>query len=304
MSDDAGAPVTRRRSTAWTRFRADRAAVVGASVVVLLVLVALTAPWIAPYPAFAGSDLTLASPSGSHLLGTDHLGRDVLSQLIWGSRASILFGVMVGVVALVLGTVLGAVAGYFGGLVDSLVSRLLEIVSVYPSLLLLVVFSALFGPDLVTLALVAGAVSWPAVARVVRAQVQATRNEPFVTASRAAGVGEWGTLFRHVIPNCMAPVIAQATLLVGFAVILEAGLGFLGLGDPDVTSWGQVMRDGQNYLSSAPWIATSAGAAIFLLVVALNMCGDGINAAIGGRGDVRRRPRRRKTVDVITGEVR
>jgi peptide/nickel transport system permease protein len=284
---------TRDARDAARRFAADPGAVVGAVVVVVLVLVALLAPVLAPFGPFEQTDELLSAPSPQHPFGTDHLGRDVLSGVIWGSQASILFGFSVAAIALAAGLLVGGFSGYFGGWVDAVLSRFLEMVAVFPNLLVLVVFSALFGPGLASLALIAGLVSWPANARITRSQARALRTEPFVLSARSAGVGELRILFRNVLPNGIAPVVANSTLLVGSAVILEAALGFLGLGDPDVISWGQILRNGQNYLTSAPWVVGASGGAIFLLVLALNLAGDGINAMLSVRGAPRRRLRSR-----------
>lgn len=273
----------RQLSATWRRYYVQPLPRVAFFVILAIIVVALAAPVIAPYGAnYESSDL-LGSPSWQHLLGTDNLGRDVFSRVIWGTQISLLFGIAVAGISLVVGVVVGAIAGYFGGWLDDLLSRIIEIFIMIPGLFLLIVIGALVGHGLLIIMVAAGLTLWPSNARIARAQALALRHEPYVEAAWAGGVKQWRILFGHVLPNGMYPVIANSTLQIATAIILEASLSFLGVGDPNVTSWGQVLKSGQSYLNTAPWITVAPGVAIFVLVFAFNVCGDGLNRALNPR---------------------
>ncbi|MEJ2539043.1 MAG: ABC transporter permease [Gemmatimonadota bacterium] len=252
------------------------------------VLLALLAPALAPFDPMAPGDLgrdVLLSPGGEHLLGTDQLGRDVWSRLLFGARVSLSIAVAAVTLSVGLGVLLGGAAGYLGGWVDTLVMRTVDVILAIPRLVLLVAVIALLRPSPGAIVLLLAATQWPAPARLVRAEILSLRERDFVEAARALGFSRWRILFRHLIPNALAPVLVAATLGVGHTVILEAGLSFLGLGVP--LSWGSLLRDGQQRIfAGAWWLAVFPGLAIAWVTVAFNLLGDGLRDAL----DPRQRP--------------
>jgi peptide/nickel transport system permease protein len=282
---DVSVPVTPRWGFGGFlfQFANERMAVVGVAVAGLMLLLALLAPVVAPYGPFEQSQDLLKPPSAQHWLGTDNLGRDVLSQLIWGARVSFLFGVVAAGVALLVGIALGSIPGYYGGIIDDIFSRFFEIFLMIPSLFLIILVVAMFGSNIYFMMLVAGLTSWPANAKITRAQVMSLKHQGYVLAARSAGSGSLSILARHIIPNGIYPVVANSTLQIASAVILEASLSFLGLGDPNQMSWGQVLKNGQSYITTGWWIAAFSGLSIFGLVFSFNLIGDGINYALNPR---------------------
>lgn len=276
--------------SASAAFSRNRLAVVGAVLVLLLYLLALVAPLLAPFdPLRPGvlPDERMVAPSAVHLMGTDQAARDVLSRLLHGARISLGIGTLAVAISVTLGTVLGAVAGYLGGWVDTALMRFVDMVIAFPRLVLLVTIVALFEPSVTLIVLVLGLTLWPGTARVVRAEVLSVRERPFVEAARALGYSRRRILFRHVVPNVLAPVIVAATLGIGDTIVLEAGLSFLGIGvQPPTPSWGTMVADGRNNLLGAWWLSTFPGLAIVLTVLAFNLVGDGLRDA----SDPRLRP--------------
>jgi peptide/nickel transport system permease protein len=270
----------------WRQFRRERMAVLGLGLIGLAVIIALTAP-LAPYRPSAQSTDILMGPSRAHWLGTDDLGRDIFSRILWGSRASVLFGVVVAGISLIVGVLLGSLAGYFGGWIDDALSRFFEVFIMIPSLFLIILIVAIFGANLGLIMVVAGLTIWPTNAKLTRAQVLTLKHEGYVDAARAAGAGHAQLLVGHILPNGLYPVIANSALQMAAAIMLEASLSFLGLGDPNIVSWGQILKSGQNYLVLAPWISVFSGIAIFLAVLAFNLVGDGVNFALNPRLRVR-----------------
>jgi peptide/nickel transport system permease protein len=245
------------------------------------VAIALAAPWIAPRDPNAQFLLGRLKAPGSelrgftYLLGTDEVGRDLLSRVIWGARISLLVATFSVAISLTLGTALGMIAGFRRGWVEIVIMRAVDIVLSIPALLLAIITVAVVGPGLWTLVLVLGLTRWPRYARVAYGQTLAVMNMPFVRASRAYGTGPVRLLARHVLPNILGPVIVVATLEFGLMVLSEAGLSFLGLGVvPPTPSWGGIMSTGRNYLTTAWWIATCPGVCLFLLILSVNMIGD------------------------------
>jgi peptide/nickel transport system permease protein len=216
-------------------------------------------------------------------MGTDNLGRDLLSQVLWGSRVSILFGIVVACGSALFGIVMGAIPGYCGGLVDDLCSRLFELFLAVPALFIIIVVVSLFGANILLTMIVVAATVWPGTAKIMRAQVLSLKRRDFVTASMAVGASHWWIVRRHVVPNGLNPVIANSTLQIGTAIVLEAGLSFLGLGDPNLVSWGKMLRGAQTYYFNAWWMAAFPGAAIFLTVFGFNLVGDLVNQALSPR---------------------
>ena len=288
MPPKAGKESTRRSEFlhAWQRFRANRMSLVGLTLIVLLVLIAIFAPLIAPYDPiediFRG--VRGVGPSWEHPFGYDHLGRDLLSRIIFGSRVALLVGLVATGISVLIGIVIGAVAGYFGGWMDTLLSRLIDTLMAFPIIALLVVLAAVLGPSLVTTIVVIGFTGWARFARVVRADVMSLKQQYFVTAARAVGVRDWRIIWRHLLPNVMGPVIVLASLGIGGIIILESALSFLGLGiRPPNPSWGGTLADGRAFILRYPHIAFFPGLMIVITVLAFNFLGDGLRDAFDPR---------------------
>ena len=274
-------------SIAARHFRKNRLAIAGLAVMLLLYLVTLVTPLIAPYdPAEQGNIILnrYLAPSLEHLMGTDKFGRDIFSRVLYGARISLTIGFIAVAISITLGTLIGAFAGYFGGIVDSILMRFTDMMLSFPRLVLLIVVIALFSPNIYLVVAVLGLTGWMGTARLVRGEVLSLREREFVQAARALGMGDWRIIFRHVIPNTMAPVIVSATLGIGQTILTEASLSFLGLGvQPPTPSWGNMVSDGRDALINAWWIATFPGIAIVLTVVAFNLLGDGLRDALDPR---------------------
>lgn len=266
----------------WRQYRSNRTALVGLVIVLATILIAIFAPWLAPYDPFTLAGQPLESPSSTHLLGTDQLGRDVLSILIHGARISLAFGLGVALISLVIGLLAGSIPGYFGGVVDSIFSRFFEIFLVIPQFVLIITVVALFGNNIVYTMIVVGLTLWPSNAKIARAQVLTLKKRTYVKAARASGASNARILIRHILPNGLYPLIANSTLQMAYAILLEASLSFLGLGDPNHASWGQLLAAG-NLRRSAWWLWLFAGVAIMFLVLGFNLVGDGIQTALNPR---------------------
>ena len=265
----------------WHYFKRNKGAVVGLVYVVIVLFIAIFANWIAPYnPAEQFRDALLAPPA-SHLLGTDDVGRDVLSRLMYGARLSLLVGCLVVVLSLIMGVILGLIAGYFGGLVDNIIMRVVDIMLALPSLLLALVLVAIFGPSIGNAALALTFVALPHYVRLTRAAVLVEVNRDYVTASRVAGAGAMRQMFINIFPNCLAPLIVQASLGFSNAILDMAALGFLGMGaQPPTPEWGTMLSDVLQFAQSAWWVVTFPGLAILLTVLAFNLMGDGLRDAL------------------------
>lgn len=272
----------------WHYFKRNKGAVVGLVYVVIVLFIAIFANWIAPYnPAEQFRDALLAPPawqeggSMAHLLGTDDVGRDVLSRLMYGARLSLLVGCLVVVLSLIMGVILGLIAGYFGGLVDNIIMRVVDIMLALPSLLLALVLVAIFGPSIGNAALALTFVALPHYVRLTRAAVLVEVNRDYVTASRVAGAGAMRQMFINIFPNCLAPLIVQASLGFSNAILDMAALGFLGMGaQPPTPEWGTMLSDVLQFAQSAWWVVTFPGLAILLTVLAFNLMGDGLRDAL------------------------
>lgn len=279
----AGAVVRSPGREALRRLRRDRLALAGATLLLLVVLASLLAPILAPQEA----DKTnlaqrLAAPgSPGYPLGADELGRDILSRLIWGGRISLLVGCSAVAVAMVIGVLLGLVAGYTGGWLDTLIMRLIDILMAFPAILLALAIVASLGPGLANSMLAISVVGIPYYARIVRGNVLSLREQEFVYAAQMTGSPDARILMRHILPNCMGPLIVAATLDVGWMIMAAAGLSFLGLGaQPPMAEWGVMLSQGRKFIRTAPHISILPGAAIFLVVLSLNFLGDGLRDAL------------------------
>jgi peptide/nickel transport system permease protein len=257
-------------------------AVFGAVVLGLVTLLALLAPWVAPYDPLATSwSLVRKAPSAAHWCGTDEVGRDLLSRVIWGARASLSAGVIAVSIAVFAGVPIGMVAGYVGGWVDAVISRITDAMLAVPFLILAIALAAFLGPSLGNAMIAIGITATPIFVRLSRGQVLAARAEDYVEAARAVGNPPVRILLRHILPNILPPVMVQATLAIAAAIIAEASLSFLGLGQqPPAPSWGSMLNTAQRFLTQAPWMAIFPGIAIFLTVLAFNLFGDGLRDAL------------------------
>jgi len=281
----AALPAPGRPAVLVGRLLRGHLAKVGLAVVAALVLAAAGAPWLAPYdPTEQALERMLEPPGRAHLLGTDDLGRDILSRLLYGARVSLLVGVLSVGLSLGIGVMLGLVAGYRGGWVDEVVMRVMDGLLAFPALVLALAITAALGPSLKNALLAIGIVGIPGFARLVRGQVLSLRAQEFVEAARAAGGGDARIVLRHIVPGTLAPVVVHASLRVAFAVLAEAGLSFLGLGtQPPTPSWGAMLSAGREYLEMAPWLSVGPGAAIFVTTLGFNFLGDGLRDALDPR---------------------
>ena len=259
-----------------------RGAMLGLAIVLAFVLIAVLAPVIAPQdPLQASWSAVRKAPSAQYLFGTDDIGRDVLSRVIWGARASLLAGLVSVCIAMALGVPIGLLAGYLGGWVDGVISRLTDSMLAVPFLILAIALAAFLGPSLTNAMIAIGVSSTPIFIRLTRGQVLSVKVEDFVEAARAVGNPPWRIALRHILPNILPPLIVQATLAIAAAIIAEASLSFLGLGQqPPAPSWGSMLNTAKNYVDNAPWMAIWPGVSIFLLVLSFNLLGDGLRDAL------------------------
>jgi peptide/nickel transport system permease protein len=271
-------------SLALQRFRAHRLAVAGLVVFGGLCLAAMAAP-LSPYDPNRTSLLQrYEPPSLAHPMGTDDLGRDELTRVLVGGQISLAVGVLAMVISLLVGTLIGALSGYFGGIIDSVLMRFTELVIAFPQLIVLILFSALFGGSFWNVVLALGLLRWVGVARIVRASVLQLREMDYVVAARAIGVPTGRIVFRHVLPNGLGPIVVAATLGVASSILGESTLSFLGLGiQLPTATWGNMLRAAQNDLSTAPWLAFFPGLCIFLTILSVNYVGDGLRDALDPR---------------------
>ena len=282
----------------WRRLKRDKPAIFGGFLVVVVILIAAFAPWLAPYDPRAGDralqneapfwlgDGTGQSHAENHYMGRDVRGQDILSRVLYGARTSLLVGVAVVTIAGIIGVSLGCVAGYAGGLVDALVMRFVDILLAFPFLILALAVVSIF-PRTTTfhLAIVLGLASWPGICRLMRGQVMATRENDYVKAARALGAGHWMILFRHILPNCIAPVVIWFTMGIAGAIMGEASLSFLGLGDDDSLSWGTMINNGISKADMTVqwWVVVFPSVALAITVLGFNLLGDGLQDAINPR---------------------
>jgi peptide/nickel transport system permease protein len=269
----------------WRRFRRNQRAVAGGFLVLVFVVSALLAPWLAVHdPIRSNLPRRLEPPSREHVMGTDSLGRDMFSRVLHGGRISLAIGVLAVAVAVGIGAILGALAGYYGRLLDSAVMRFVDLLLAFPTLYLYITLVALVGPNIGVLILILGGLGWTGIARIVRAEVLKLRAQDYVEAARALGLGDNRIIFRHIMPNAMAPVIVATTLGIPSMILAESALSFLGLGVmPPHMSWGSLVNDGLAFFRTAWWLPVFPGTVIFLCVLGFNFLGDGLRDALDPR---------------------
>jgi peptide/nickel transport system permease protein len=272
----------RNRSRALKRFLANRAAVFGAIVVAVVVVLALVAPLLPVADPMRTNFLAIRRPPGElYWFGTDEIGRDIFSRMIWGAQASLMAGIVSVTIAVVVGVPIGLIAGYYGGWLDAVISRCTEALLACPFLILAIALAAILGPSLTNAMIAIGIAATPLFVRLTRGQVLSVKAEDYVEGARAIGLPHRLILARHVLPNVLAPVIVQASLVIAQAIIAEASLSFLGLGQqPPAPSWGSMLNTAKNFLEQAPWMSLWPGLAIFIVVLAFNLLGDGLRDAL------------------------
>jgi peptide/nickel transport system permease protein len=267
---------------AWRRLLQSKIGIAGLAVIIFLIIVAVMAPVLAPYDPFEQNILTrYTAPSLEHLLGTDEMGRDILSRIIYGSRISLQVGLLSVAIALVFGVSFGLIAGYYGGKLDMLIMRFMDIMLAFPSILLAIGIVAILGPQLKNAMIAIGIINVPRFARIVRSSVLSIKESEYISAARALGAGDLRIIFKHLLPNAMAPLIVQTTLSIATAILEAAALSFLGLGaQPPSPEWGAMLSDARSSLQKAPWVATFPGLAIIFGVLGFNLLGDGLRDAL------------------------
>lgn len=280
------APLPRRRSRVWLRLRGNPSALFGGVLVGFFLLIAILAP-ILPLPAPAATDWNAIrkAPSMAHWLGTDELGRDVLSRMVWGAQASLLAGVVSVAIAMGIGIPLGVMAGYARGWTDAVISRVTEALLAAPFLILAIALAAFLGPSLTNAMIAIGLSAMPIFIRLARGQTLQVMTEDYMESARAVGLGHSVIIWRYIMPNIFPPLLVQATLAIATAIITEASLSFLGLGQqPPAPSWGSMLNTAKGFLEQAPWMALWPGVAIFLVVLGFNLLGDGLRDALDPKG--------------------
>lgn len=273
------------RSDFWKRFSKNTIALAGSGVVILLFIISILAPWIAPYdPNQIDLTMVLSAPSASHLCGTDQLGRDVLSRMIWGARISLKVGFVATGIAILIGAILGALAGYYGRWIDAVIMRFVDIMLCFPTFFLILAVIALLEPSIWNIMIIIGLTGWMGVTRLVRADFTSLKERDFVLAARAIGAGDLRIIFIHILPNAMASVLVAATLGVAGAILTESALSFLGIGvQPPTPSWGNILTAGKDNIDIAWWLSLYPGLAILITVLGYNLLGEGIRDSLDPR---------------------
>ncbi len=268
----------------WARYKRNRSAVLGQGIIVLILFMAATAGVFFPEDPFRLIGKPLSAPlANGFLLGSDSLGRDVAAGIAHGAKTSLLIGLIATIAAVFIGVIFGALAGYYGGKIDDLLMRITEIFQTIPSFVFAILLVAIMKPSIESIIIAITVVSWPAVARLVRGEVKGLKNREFVQACHTLGMRDFRIMVREILPNCLSPIIVIGSLMVATAILIESGLAFLGLGDPNIMSWGFQIGAGRTLLRSAWWVCTFPGIAILVTVLAINLVGDGLNDALNPR---------------------
>jgi len=282
------------RQLVWRSYRRHKPAMIGTTVILIFALTAIFAPYISPWdPVKTNLDAMLQPPSAEHIMGTDELGRDLLTRILYGGRVSLSIGVMAMALAVVVGAIVGGVAGFYGGWVDNILMRFTDMMLAFPSLFILIILSlalrdipieALRGTafaSVFSIVLVIAVLAWMRVARLVRASFLSLKEKEFIEAARSSGVPNWRIMVRHLLPNAMSPIIVAATFRVATSIITESGLSYLGFGvQPPTPTWGNMLKNAQDQMTRAPWTAIFPGLMIFIAVIAINFVGDGLRDAL------------------------
>ncbi len=266
---------------AWKRLRRNKLAMLGLSIVILLILIAIFAPLIAPYdPILRIKEDSSLGPSINHLFGTDLLGRDIFSRVIYGSRISIEVGVIAVGISVIIGLFFGALSGYFGGISDAVIMRIADIFFAFPYILGAIAIMTILGPGIVNIFIAIGILGWASIARIFRSSILTIKNKEYIEAARALGASNNRIITKHIFPNSFAPIIVYATMNVGTAIIVEAALSFLGIGvQPPTPAWGKMLADSMAYIDNAPWMMFFPGLAILITVLGFVLLGDGLRDA-------------------------
>jgi len=266
---------------AWKRLRKNKLAMLGLSIVILLILIAIFAPFISPYdPISRVKEDSSLGPSINHLFGTDLLGRDIFSRVIYGSRISIEVGVIAVGISVIIGLFFGALSGYFGGISDAVIMRVADIFFAFPYILGAIAIMTILGPGIVNIFIAIGILGWASIARIFRSSILTIKNKEYIEAARAMGAGNSRIIIKHIFPNSFAPIIVYATMNVGTAIIVEAALSFLGIGvQPPTPAWGKMLADSMAYIDTAPWMMFFPGLAILITVLGFVLLGDGLRDA-------------------------
>ena len=268
----------------WGRFSKNKSAVLGLFILCLVIFLAAIANWIYPDDPFRLAGKPMSSPgTNGFLLGSDTLGRDVASGIAHGAKTSMLIGLLATVAAVFIGIIFGALAGYYGGIIDDALMRITEIFQTIPSFVFAILLVAIMKPSIESIVIAITVVSWPAVARLVRGEFLSLKTREFVQACHTLGMSDSRIMIREILPNCLSPVIVIGSLMVATAILIESGLAFLGLGDPNIMSWGFQIGAGRTMLRSAWWVCTFPGIAILITVLAINLVGEGLNDAFNPR---------------------
>ncbi len=264
----------------WMHFKKNRAAVAGLVILLIYAFTAIFATWLAPYDPTSISMDRLLTPSSKHWFGTDNLGRDILSRIIYGTKITITIGFYIAFMSVTIGIVVGAIAGYFGGKVDAIIMRLVEMIQMLPMLLVAIVVLLLLGGGINRIIIILGLLSWTRTSRVVRAEFLSLREREYVEAAKAIGFNNRHIIFNEILPNVIPTIMVIISMSVAAAILAEAALSFLGLGDPNIITWGRMIQDAQKWLTIAWWVSLFPGLAIFLAVLSFNLVGDGITDAL------------------------
>lgn len=268
----------------WNRYKRNRSAVFGLVVIFLVILMAATADLLYAIDPFRLAGKPLSSPgTNGFLLGSDSLGRDVAAGIVHGAKTSLLIGLVATLVAVFIGILFGALAGYYGGQIDNILMRVTEVFQTIPSFIFAILLVAILKPSIYSVVIAISVVSWPGVARLVRGEFLSLKNREFVQACHTLGMSDLRIMLREILPNCLSPIIVIGSLMIATAILIESGLSFLGLGDPNIMSWGFQIGAGRTMLRSAWWVCTFPGVAILITVLAINLVGEGLNDALNPR---------------------
>ena len=264
----------------WRRYKKSPSAIIGLFLISIFILIVIFGPNVAPYSPSAFKSPAFNPPNSKNLMGTDDLGRDIFSRVLYGARVSLIIGFLSALLSTVVGVIVGSFSGYYGGRIDDLLTRLTEFFQVLPKFFLALIIVALFGSGIINVVLVIAVLSWPSTARLVRAEFLYLKELEFIEAARSLGAGSLSIIFNEILPNAIHVAIVNMSMQAASSILIEAGLSFLGLSDPNVISWGYMLRNAQDFYTYAWWMAIFPGFAIFLTVLSFNLIGEGLNDAL------------------------